>query len=1049
MNAPETQTPELSQTSATNVLLQQILNSLERSNPSARDDSRYAHSRFWSVYKTEADEYDNEFLKKYNGDLDIVLIFSGLFSAVSTTFIAGMQPDLTSDPDDTTHALLQLVAQSLNSSAFPSQTSDLPEWDGPPGSVIWTQAILYASLSASLLAAFGAVLGKQWLSYYDRVGVRGTIDVRCKERQEKLDGIEHWHFRAVIDVLPVLLQFSLLLFGVGLAADIYMRQRIVGSIIIAATALGVGFYVAIVCFSIISDQCPFRTLVGDFLRQLISSARNVWAGLHARFANDETSHSWKMRLHEQPPFIRICIRPFTALSRALLLTWKQIQLNAPKIISFLEQRQALLPDGPPTFVFTSQATSHADARAVAWILETSTDVRVIEAAALIVPEIEWPPSMDMYNAWTQIFVAFEDCFERGNRDKPVLKPFARDRAITTGKALLHMFFEHNNTQPGRGRWAAMYDLRRTTLRDGQVVWTWPDALPHTFWLMEYFMTDVELDCICKCIIRALHPNFPGHENPGPLLATEVFDPALHDIPSSLLPWATHSLPYLIPRDTFQKHLSDVLSTSPLLGYDMLADALAGVGVAIGLSVNKNSLYVRDKSHQFLSILEAVLTHIQVLLPIEGDAPEWNRQSLHALHLLPSLFNLVEDQNAGRTFHETSLPLWCLRFAQSLAQKTPVSVDPRLNVYADVGLPLIGPHCIMQYENIIQMMLRLSVQSAGQPGLAASSARRPWTIRYHHVDHIHNMHPHFNPMRYLPYDDLDWAFAHALQYKDSVHVTDDDLQACADALWVFSTVLYIDVESYQRILDVALWAMNASHPLALRDAGLKLIDRLCFSQPPLPHYEPVAAQLPSLLSLLESIPVAQHMHSSSQRPINHRSTDRDMAYTHVICTFAATGKWDRSLFEQGHIDKCVDIARLDLVDVEHRTTDWGIGLAMHHWKTICQLLILYGWSPEDEQLRERLYFRASRNIYGDYEDFLDSDGRPLRELVRDSSGIYRLQQRAAPLLAWFESRSLPLIGEEMIQKLQVLRTAIHGHDNVQVSVAAEDISYTTFLKAVDG
>ncbi|KAG1759706.1 hypothetical protein EV702DRAFT_946477, partial [Suillus placidus] len=122
------------------------------------------HSRFWGLYKRVAKEHNNEFLERYNSDMDIVLVFSGLFSAVSTTFIVAMESGLSPDPNDTTHALLmQLVQIGLGNFMAAGSTPVTPasNWS-PPISNIRIQLIAYASLSFSLLAAFGAVLGKQW-----------------------------------------------------------------------------------------------------------------------------------------------------------------------------------------------------------------------------------------------------------------------------------------------------------------------------------------------------------------------------------------------------------------------------------------------------------------------------------------------------------------------------------------------------------------------------------------------------------------------------------------------------------------------------------------------------------------------------------------------------------------------------------------------------------------------------------------------------------------------------------------------------------------------
>ncbi|KAG1850166.1 hypothetical protein F4604DRAFT_1535993, partial [Suillus subluteus] len=121
-------------------------------------------SRFWGVYKRVAEEHDGEFLERYTGDMDIVLVFSGLFSAVSTSFIVAMESSLSPDPSDTTNALLkQLVYIGLgNFTAAGSAPLDPASTWSATEPALRIQMIAYASLSMSLLAAFGAVLGKQW-----------------------------------------------------------------------------------------------------------------------------------------------------------------------------------------------------------------------------------------------------------------------------------------------------------------------------------------------------------------------------------------------------------------------------------------------------------------------------------------------------------------------------------------------------------------------------------------------------------------------------------------------------------------------------------------------------------------------------------------------------------------------------------------------------------------------------------------------------------------------------------------------------------------------
>ena len=68
----------------------------------------------------------------------------------------------------------------------------------------------------SLLAAFVAMLGKQWLNRYLR-HTGGSMVERCGDRQRKFDGLEKWPFRLFIESLPIMLQIALLLLASGLS----------------------------------------------------------------------------------------------------------------------------------------------------------------------------------------------------------------------------------------------------------------------------------------------------------------------------------------------------------------------------------------------------------------------------------------------------------------------------------------------------------------------------------------------------------------------------------------------------------------------------------------------------------------------------------------------------------------------------------------------------------------------------------------------------------------------------------------------------------------
>jgi hypothetical protein len=182
---------------------------------------------------------------------------SSLFSAVSTSFIVAMQINLIPNPIDTTNALLvQLVHIGVgNITAVSAPATPASTWSASK-TPLRIQAIAYASLSLSLLVAFGAALCKQWLGHYksNRYGC-GSEEVRGKSRQEKFDGLSTWHFDAVVQSFPVLLQISLLLFGTALSANLWYEQPSIAWVVIATTAFGFLFYSLTVMACLISPSC--------------------------------------------------------------------------------------------------------------------------------------------------------------------------------------------------------------------------------------------------------------------------------------------------------------------------------------------------------------------------------------------------------------------------------------------------------------------------------------------------------------------------------------------------------------------------------------------------------------------------------------------------------------------------------------------------------------------------------------------------------------------------------------------------------------------------
>lgn len=263
---------------------------------------------------------------------------------------------------------------------------------------VWFQTLAYASLSFSLLAAFGAVLGKQWLRFYklERFG-RGSLEERGKNRQQKLQGLEAWHFDAVLQMFPVLLQISLLLFGISLSSYVWTQQRTITAVIIATTVLGCLFYAITLFASLLSPVCPFQTPASFTLRM---AGAFMWAAGVFMKKNDTNLHERSMRFRS---FIR------------------GIKASTSKLMERLFN-----PSTPPTDPATESA--------IQWVLATSTEPDKIAAAAAFIPNITWSQDSDIASHCQRLRDTFMGCFENDG----VLRPSAEVRAVACGQALNHL-----------------------------------------------------------------------------------------------------------------------------------------------------------------------------------------------------------------------------------------------------------------------------------------------------------------------------------------------------------------------------------------------------------------------------------------------------------------------------------------------------------------------------------------------------------------------------------------------------------------------------------
>ncbi|KAG8898647.1 hypothetical protein FRC00_002544 [Tulasnella sp. 408] len=219
---------------------------------------------YWKQYDDASGQADKDMVEMLNANLDILLIFSGLFSGVNTAFLCLSLVSLSPDNSEEMVRLVAILAEgrTASDSEIPN-----PQTFAPLTQVVRVNCFWVASLTCGLLASVGAMLGKQWVVYYTR-DPPGTLEAQGRARQRRFNGAERWRFRYIVELLPMLIQASVLIFCIGLIDYFYALNVSVAWVALALTATGFVFYITCLLAATIDPDCPFRSLPSMVTRRV-------------------------------------------------------------------------------------------------------------------------------------------------------------------------------------------------------------------------------------------------------------------------------------------------------------------------------------------------------------------------------------------------------------------------------------------------------------------------------------------------------------------------------------------------------------------------------------------------------------------------------------------------------------------------------------------------------------------------------------------------------------------------------------------------------------
>ncbi|CCL98809.1 uncharacterized protein FIBRA_00814 [Fibroporia radiculosa] len=202
--------------------------------------------RVWSDCAKQVWEQQREIIDRWKDELNTLLIFAGLFSAVLTSFVIEYYSTLQPSTFGTPQILVVISAlpevfiatADHHNLLFPSMSALVNSSSATQASsqAIAVNGLWFAALVFSLGAASLAISVNQWLNHH-----RTRPLSMSRESAEiwylRHRSLDRWKVPLIISVLPVLLQVSLALFLVGLVIQLWSLNACISTVVCGLVSL--------------------------------------------------------------------------------------------------------------------------------------------------------------------------------------------------------------------------------------------------------------------------------------------------------------------------------------------------------------------------------------------------------------------------------------------------------------------------------------------------------------------------------------------------------------------------------------------------------------------------------------------------------------------------------------------------------------------------------------------------------------------------------------------------------------------------------------------
>ncbi|RDX49631.1 hypothetical protein OH76DRAFT_1403523 [Lentinus brumalis] len=346
----------------------------------------------WTETATIVKDYSDDLVDRWNKEIDTLLVYAGLFSAIQTAFNIELYkrliPDPAPAPDPVLVALERISAQLSGftvNQAFVNSTQSpfviLQSTPSTPAVPLWVvvlNALWFSSLISSLAAASIGIMVKQWLTEY-KSGVSGTSRQTARLRQLRLNSLQRWRVKEIVSVLPVLLQIASGLFFAGLLILLWNLNRAVAIVGTFFVAILLAFSLGTIILPTIATHCSYLSPPSRVLFELTRPCRKA-------------IYPYRRKLASWITFLNGCyVEEFDHLD-LIYNNAKQFRDRHPRIyhlckMLFPQEAASTLAWRGMESALVSRHTESLDGEMVATAYTTSMNTKVLDHAALCTTEL--------------------------------------------------------------------------------------------------------------------------------------------------------------------------------------------------------------------------------------------------------------------------------------------------------------------------------------------------------------------------------------------------------------------------------------------------------------------------------------------------------------------------------------------------------------------------------------------------------------------------------------------------------------------------------------